>query len=338
MAGKFMLREIVIASIALAAGSAPPAFPQSRAASYPGARIQMDAHNCYPYDGKWADRIDRALSAGTPLAIEQDLSWYTNPRTGRSWSVVAHSHSLTGQEPTLQAYFFQRIRPIVERALRENRTETWPLITLNLDFKDDKPEHLAYIWNVLRQYQSWLTTAPRTADIRIMEPLRVRPILVLTGDADAQQKTFYDRVPIGGRLLVFGAVHTNDKDPMAAPEVLEPERANNYRRWWNNPWTVVENGGQNKAADWTHSDAARLQSLVNHAHANGLWIRFYTLDGASPASMQRNGWFTQYNFGSLAQAEVRWRAAYLAHVDYLATDQYRTLSRYLDGQKISSRR
>jgi hypothetical protein len=42
----------------------------------PGARSVMDAHNCYPYDGRWGDRVDRALSAGTPVAIEQDLAWY----------------------------------------------------------------------------------------------------------------------------------------------------------------------------------------------------------------------------------------------------------------------
>src|SRR5205809_5047466 len=39
----------------------------------PGARSLMDAHNCYPYFEWWPDRIDRALSSGTPLAIEQDL-------------------------------------------------------------------------------------------------------------------------------------------------------------------------------------------------------------------------------------------------------------------------
>jgi hypothetical protein len=41
----------------------------------PGSRTVMDAHNCYPYYEWWYDCIDRALSAGTPLAIEQDLYW-----------------------------------------------------------------------------------------------------------------------------------------------------------------------------------------------------------------------------------------------------------------------
>src|SRR6266478_7330734 len=81
-----------------------------------GSRSVMDAHNCYPYFEWWSDRIDRALSAGTPLAIEQDLYWYTDSRTGRSWSVVAHGAPMSGQEPTMQRYFFERVRPIVEKA------------------------------------------------------------------------------------------------------------------------------------------------------------------------------------------------------------------------------
>jgi len=62
----------------------------------PGSRTLMDAHNCYPYFEWWSDRIDRALSAGTPLAIEQDLGWYTDAQTGKSWSVVTHGDPITG--------------------------------------------------------------------------------------------------------------------------------------------------------------------------------------------------------------------------------------------------
>src|SRR3974390_1545012 len=130
-----------------------------------GSRTLMDAHNCYPYFEWWADRIDRALSAGTPLAIEQDLEWYTNPKTGKSWSVVAHGDPITGEEPTMEQYFFAKVRPIVEQALKEGNKGNWPLITLNLDFKDNKPQHLAAVLALLREYQAWLTSAPRTANI-----------------------------------------------------------------------------------------------------------------------------------------------------------------------------
>ena len=34
-----------------------------------GNRPLVDAHNCYPDDGQWSDRIDRALSAGFPVGM-----------------------------------------------------------------------------------------------------------------------------------------------------------------------------------------------------------------------------------------------------------------------------
>ena len=315
---------MVLACTCFVAGSQP----RSRDASAPGSRSVMDAHNCYPYGEWWRDRIDRALSAGTPLAIEQDLYWYTNPKTGKSWSVVAHGAPVSGDEPTMEHYFFDRVRPVVERALREGNHGDWPLITLNLDLKTEEPEHLRAIWGLLSKYQDWITTAPKTGDDS-MQALTLRPILVLTGESDAQQAVFYDDVPVGERLLVFGAVHTHTEDPMAAPEVLESSRATNYRRWWNNPWAVVEQGGQQRAGDWTPADDQRLRAMVEHAHQNGLWIRFYTLDGATEKEESCNGWFSSYNFGSLAAAQERWRAAQQAGVDYIASDQYELLGAML---------
>lgn len=304
---------------------------QTRDESRPGSRSVMDAHNCYPYYEWWYDRIDRALSAGTPLAIEQDLYWYTDAKSGRSWSIVAHGAPVSGHEPTMEHYFFDRVRPAVENAIKEGNHGDWPLITLNLDLKTEEPEHLRAIWALLRKYQDWLTWTPKTSDPATPQPLTIRPILVLTGESDAQQAVFYNDVPVGGRLMVFGAVHTNEKDPMAAPEVLEPEPASNYRRWWNNPWRVVEAGGQQHAGDWSAADDARLRALVEHAHANHLWIRFYTLDGATEKEESCNGWFHGYNFGSLAAAETRWRAAQKAGVDYIASDQYELLGAMLKG-------
>ena len=57
---------------------------------HPGSRTVMDAHNCYPYWEWWYDRIDRALSVGTPLAIEQDLAWYTDFKSDNKILVCAH--------------------------------------------------------------------------------------------------------------------------------------------------------------------------------------------------------------------------------------------------------
>jgi hypothetical protein len=306
-------------------------------AAKPGTRSIMDAHNCYPYYEWWEDRVDRALSAGTPLAIEQDLLWFTDPRTGKSWSVLSHGAPGTGTELTMDKYFFEKIRPVMERALKDGNQSNWPLITLNLDLKSEEPDHLIAIWDLLSKYRDWMTTAPKEADESAMQPLDVRPLLVLTGESDNQAKVFEDRVPVGDRLLVFGAVRTNNTDPMAAPEVIESGKPSNYRRWWNNPWAVVEKGGQTKAGDWTPDEEKRLKSLVDYAHSRNLWIRFYTLDGATVPELSANGWFRSYNFGTLAAAKLRWRAAANAGVDYIASDQYELLGAYLKERQHSAR-
>jgi hypothetical protein len=304
---------------------------QPRSDSGPGSRTVMDAHNCYPYYEWWYDRIDRALSAGTPLAIEQDLYWYTDSKTGSSQSLVAHGAPMSGHEPTMEHYFFDRVRPVVERALKDGNHGDWPLITLNLDFKTEEPEHLSAVLALLTKYQDWLTTAPKASDPARVQPLTLRPILVLTGESDAQEEVFYNHLPVGSRLLVFGAAHTHTQNPMASPEVLEPAPATNYRRWWNNPWSVVEKGGQQHAGEWTAADDERLRLLVHHAHSHGLWIRFYTLDGATDKEESCNGWFGSYNFGTLSAVEERWRAAQHAGVDYLASDQYELLGAFLQN-------
>src|SRR5215468_4052116 len=203
------MREFIrtLAAAALLLLAAPPVGAEFA----PGTRVLLDAHNCYPYNGRWADRIDRALSTGTPLAIEQDLVWYRDPVTGTGRSLVAHDDrekpalGLDGTEPSMRDYFLERVRPIVERALAEQRRDTWPILTLNLDFKTEEPEHLAAVWALLREYKPWLTTAVRTAHVSDVQPLQIGPMLVLTGESDDQRKAFYDAVPIGGSLLVFGA-------------------------------------------------------------------------------------------------------------------------------------
>jgi hypothetical protein len=329
---------VLLAIVATASASAQQS--PSPTAIDPGTRTLLDAHNCYPYDNWWNDRIDRALSAGTPLAIEQDLALYTDPKTGKSWPVVTHAATgLSGQEPTFEHYFFDRIRPIMDEALRhpEDRSQ-WPLITLNLDFKAENTPLLQAVFAILLKHRAWLTTAQKTGTPGHPSALHVGPLLVLTGSEDPQPKVFYDPIPEGGTLLLFGAVHSHAEgpgaiSPMSPPAELETEPADDYRRWWNNPWDVVEAGGQNKAGAWTPQDDQRLRALVRHAHQQGLWIRFYTLDGAPEQAFSANGWFQGYDFGSLAAARLRWRAAIVDGVDYLATDQYEQVGLMTEGAR-----
>src|ERR1700742_1428004 len=81
-------------------------------------RPVLDAHNCYPYDGKWADRIDRAISTGFPVGIEQDIAPYTDPKTGEVIAKVTHRSAANAADPTLQRHFFEHVRPIIEHALQ----------------------------------------------------------------------------------------------------------------------------------------------------------------------------------------------------------------------------
>ena len=333
-----ILLPVAIAILA----STPHAAPQGRQpgwAGAPGARVLLDAHNCYPDGGQWTDRIDRALATGLPVAIEQDLVWFRDPRSGVSRSILSHGEPFTGTEPSLATHFFERIRPLVEQALRDGRRETWPLIVLNLDLKTNEPEHHAAIWETLGTYDD---VADDGGARRRWHP---------PGAARRQAGAGADRQPrraAGGlprsrpgrraparvrrhpRRLEAKVGKGKEAIPKLAglsPAELIASGATNYRRWVNFPWAVVERGGQAEAGAWTPADAARLAALSALAHSRGLWIRFYTLNGHAAADDR--GWTASYNFGSPAAVETRWRAARDAGVDFIATDQYEGLARVL---------
>lgn len=302
----------------------------------PGRGAMLHAHNCYPEQGLWADRIERALDTGArPIAIEQDVAWDAR----RGAPVVSHEPELSGAEPTLEAYFFDRMAPILDRALAEGRSASWPLYVLHLDFKTNEPDHHRAIWALLGKYERWLTTARRGADAAQVQPFAPGPLLVLTENGDNQAATFHDVVPAGGRLRIFGTlpsavrVPSGDREAQldavfhAPPATLIPGRATNYRRWTNFAWAAVERGGQARAGAWTPADHARLKAIVDRAHAMGLWVRFYTLNGHAPG--EGLGWTESYNFGSIDAVRPRWRAAIETGLDFVATDQYEAFAREL---------
>ncbi|MCU1233139.1 MAG: hypothetical protein JWP63_1106, partial [Candidatus Solibacter sp.] len=288
-------------------------------------RPVLDAHNCYPYKGEWKDRIDRALTTGFPVGIEQDLAW------AKGRPVVTHEAKTTGAEPALRDYFFERVRPIVEKALQDNDRATWPIIVVHFDFKSVQPELLHAVWDLLGEYEGWITTAEQTADPHQLAKFEPKPLLVLTEDADAQEEVFFKQVPVGKKLRLFGSAHTatikadtrEEREHLLAtlpPEKLLASRPTNYRRWWNNSWFEVEEGGQHTAGDWTPDDDRRLRALVDYAHQQGFWIRFYTIDGFIAGEDQ--GWGIGYNFGSHEAAAIRWKASLAAGVNLIASNQF----------------
>ncbi len=246
--------------------------------------------------------------------------------------VVSHTAKTTGIEPLLSDYFFERVRPIVEKALKDNKPDTWPVIILHFDFKDTQAPLLHAVWDVLGQYEGWITTAPKTNDPHKLSKLKRRPLLVITEDSDAQEEVFFNEVKPGDRLRLFGSAHTvqvKDQHALAtlSPSQLLLERPTNYRRWWNNSWYEVEEGGQPKSGEWATTAETRLRALVDHAHREGFWIRFYTFDGFEPG--HGLGWGEAYNFRSRPAVEKRWLAALNAGVNFIATDQYEDLAEFM---------
>jgi len=329
------LALIVCAIVALAGLNA--AAPDSPAML--GGRPLVHAHNAYPEDGKWRDRIGRALGIDQrPLVVEQDVAFAPRNESHQR-SVVSHEAKLHGSEPSLEEHFFDRVRPIIERELAAGRSDRWPAIVLHLDFKSNERDHHRAVWDLLRRHQSWLTTAKAGGEGGTIGPIMPGPLLVLTENGANQEKDFLEWSAAGGSLLLFGsipppAVRQSDDGAErarilhgAAPHELIPTAATSYRRWVNFPWTVVEEGGPPNAGEWTSDDQRRLESVVAYAHQQGLLVRFYTLDGHTADA--NRGWSAGYNFGSLDAARTRWRAAINARVDLIATDQYEELAALL---------
>jgi len=317
------------AGLALAALAAPAAKLLA-----PGSRFQILAHNAYPDHGKYTDRLDRALAAGLPCVIEQDLAWVD----GQSLMIHGARNAGAGGDPTLESYFFPKVKPIVEQALKDGNKGNWPLITLYLDIKNDPPEHMEAIAKVLDKYDSWLTTAVKTADITKQSPLDLKPMMILVEDKQgdtAKQAIFYDRVPVGGKIRAFGTPPKFDENPNKLPRekraeavaylstielaTLLPKRADNYHRWFITNWAFIEKGGETGAGEWTPAAEARLKKFVEYGHKMGYLVGFYCLDGYTDAENQ--GWDKDYNFGSKEKVMPRWQAVARAHADIVSTDQ-----------------
>lgn len=335
------MRTLIIGVAALACSAsiiADAGRQQAQSPAILGGRSLLHAHNAYPEDGRWRDRIDRALATGqVPIVIEQDIAFAPRNEPGER-TVVSHDDSLDGAEPTLRQHFFDRVRPIIERALKAGRKESWPVLVLHLDFKTNEREHHREVWDLLKKHQSWLTSAAADPDPMRVSPFQPGPLLVLTENGAGQEKDFSEWAA-GGSHLLFGsipapAIRSSDDATerarilrSAAPHELVPTAATSYRRWVNFAWGAIEEGGPPAAGEWTSDDERRLEAVVGYAHQQGLLVRFYTLNGHSAASSR--GWGASYNFGSLDAVRVRWTAAIRAKVDLIATDQYEELARQL---------
>src|ERR1700754_4118819 len=192
-----MHRRLILTGATIAVALMIVAAPEAAPNVAPGSRTLILSHNAFPDHGKYANRLDRAIAAGMPFAVEEDLGWVE----GRSL-LIHGPKAASANDPTIQDYFFARVAPIVEKALKEGNKGNWPLITLYLDIKNDPPEHLAVINKMLDKYDAWLTKAEKTADINRVSPLELKPMMVIVEDkqGDVKQQFFYDQVPVGGKI------------------------------------------------------------------------------------------------------------------------------------------
>ncbi len=339
------MRKALFSALIVCACSSPKDSAQSSSPLRdlnPGSYSLMDAHNAYPENGVYENRIDLALQTGVPVAIEQDLFLRVDSLTGTSTVVVAHDAEQLINAPSLEGYFFERVRSLLDSNDKAKDSTGWPLVVLNLDFKENTADLHDALWRILLKYEKYLTTALKTETDSVTS-LTVGPVLVLTGSNSAQRMRFYDAVAQGEKLLLFGAIPVQDPPgdlpaeraravmAMSASELIA-HNASNYERWVNFPWHVVEAGGPNHAADWTPADSARLDSLTTQARSKGLWIRFYTLDGFTEHS--NRGFIQDYNFGTESSAQLRWKAAIQAKVDFIATDQYQEFANWRKSQSL----
>lgn len=327
----------IVASLAIAAKVSSSPFA-------PGARTLVLAHNAYPDDGKYADRLDRAIASGVPFVVEEDLVWVD----GRSL-LIHNAKAAVPASPTLESYFFPKVQPIVEKALKAGNKGDWPLITLYLDIKNDPEEHLQAISKVLDKYDAWLTKAAKTSDISKQSPLELKPMMVILEDKkdDIKQAFFYDRVPAGGKIRAFGSPTKFDDNPTNVPKTaraerfaamlkVEPEQlltqhADNYHRWFGADWAFIELCGPAHGNDWNAAAEARLKHFVDYGHSLGYLVSLYAVNGFSDA--QNQGWTAEFNFGSPEAARIRWNAAVKARADFIATDQYEDLGKFIRSKR-----
>ena len=72
--------------------------------------------------------------------------------------------------------------------------------------------------------------------------------------------------------------------------------------------------------------------LTKQAHDLGYLTRVYTLNGHEPKL--NRGWTPSYNFGTLEAAQKRWEACQKAGVDFIASDLYEELWKFLKTPQL----
>ena len=146
-------------------------------------------------------------------------------------------------------------------------------------------------------------------------------VLVEDKQNDIKQKFFYDNVPDGGKIRVFGSVTKPDANPITS--YRSKKRSSRC-------WPSIQNNGA-----WTGLTSKRVANTsrrldacgngapakwVNYGHRLGYFMSFYCIDGYTDSENQ--GWDKDYRFASHDAALQRGKALIQAKADFISTDQY----------------
>ena len=143
-----------------------------------------------------------------PIGIEQDIAWAIDPgHRQRPSGGNAHAQD-DGQRAYLREHFFERVRPIIEKALAENDRAQLADHRAAFRFQIARSHAAARGLGLLGEYQGWITTAPQLADPNQLAPFDAKPLLVLTEDAPIQEQVFFREIPKNARLRLFGSAQT----------------------------------------------------------------------------------------------------------------------------------
>jgi hypothetical protein len=276
-------------------------------ADEPARPLPISAHNCYPADSTSRDRLALAVKLGIDN-IEIDLGW----DEARRRLIVGHDPA---PRPGL-AYpeFAEYLVPALVAPWQTPRADRAPTV-LTIDWKTAHPDAIQAFHAFLGRHADWFSSAPKADKSSLTER---RVTVCFTGSDEA--KTRYDAlVPAGGEYRAFRDVVFGGGDYKKDVADYAPSPATAYHRFLTFHWGVIERGGPPLAGAWSEEEAARLSTLVRHAHAQGYRVRFYCLDGHTGPRV------SPYRFADDATARLRWRAAAQAGVDWVASDEYEAI-------------
>ena len=223
-------------------------------------------------------------------------------------------------------------------------------MVLHLDFKTNEPAHHQAIWDLLGRHEI-------VADDGGARRRRAARHAVHAGSAAGasprpartRSTRFYTRVPVGGRLRIFGTIPpatfpaANTAEERAAAAVCrDAGGADPHRRDQLPALDQLRLGGRRARRTeqgWSVDQRRRPAAAGDRLAGARDGLVGAVLHAQRPLARPRaTGWTASYNFGSLAAVRERMAAARDAGVEFIATDQYEELGAVLSQGRSAARR